>query len=154
HMQLLLRRSDEQQAAADLYVKQLNDKNSVNYHHWLTAAQFGQKFGPAAEDIAAVTGWVAAPVFKVNWGYPSGMMIDFSGSAGQVRSAFRTEIHRLNVGGESHVANMSDPEIPAALATVVRGVVSMHDFKPRVMSRAKPAFTYGSGSSQYQAVTP
>ncbi len=61
------------------------------------------------------------------------MVIDFSGTAGDVRKTFHTEIHHLDVRGEHHIANMSDPEIPAALAGVVAGVVSLHDFKPQQM---------------------
>jgi len=154
HMQLLLRRSTDTQAAADKFVQQQHDKNSPLYHHWITAAEFGRTFGAAPEDVASVKSWLEAKGFTVNTVYPSGLMIDFSGTAAQVRKAFRTEIHKLNVGGESHIANMSDPEIPAALAPAVRGVVSMHDFKPRPMKRPRPAYTYGSGNSQYQAVTP
>jgi len=58
------------------------------------------------------------------------MMIDFTGTAGQVSRAFNTEIHRLEVGGVSHVANVRDPQIPAALAPAVEGIVSLHDFRP------------------------
>ena len=159
HMQLLLKRSPEQQAAADLAVKQLHDKNSPSYHQWMSATEFGNRFGAAPEDIAAVQTWLESQGFKVNTVYPNGLMIDFSGNAGQVRKAFRTEIHHLKVNGGAHLANMSDPRIPAALAGVVRGVVSMHDFRPHAMKResakaALPEFTYGSGSSVTHAVTP
>ena len=66
------------------------------------------------------------------------MMIDFSGSAGQVREAFHTPIHNLDVNGEAHIANMSDPQIPAALAPVVTGIASLNDFKPSPMYRTRP----------------
>lgn len=143
---MLLRQSSERQAAADVMVKQLHDKNSPSFHHWLTATAFGRTYGAAPEDIASVTGWLTSQGFKVNGVYPSGLMIDFSGTAGQVRTAFRTEIHKLHVDGEAHM--------PAALAPAVRGVVSMHDFRPRVMKKARPAYTFGSGNAQTQAVTP
>ncbi len=64
------------------------------------------------------------------WITTNGLLIDFSGTAGQVREAFHTEIHQLDVKGVQHIANMSDPQIPAALAPAVVGVVSLHDFKP------------------------
>ncbi len=82
------------------------------------------------------------------------MTIDFSGTACQVRAAFQTEIHRLSVNGEPHIANMSDPSIPEALAPVVEGVVSMHDFLPRAMSRPRHQYTFTSGSSTEHAVAP
>jgi hypothetical protein len=43
------------------------------------------------------------------------MSIDYSGTASQVRTAFRTEIHNFSVNGVDHIANSTDPEIPAAL---------------------------------------
>ena len=61
------------------------------------------------------------------------MVIDFSGTAGQVRRAFHTEIHHLDVKGEKHIANISNPQIPAALGSLVVGIVSLHDFSPRAM---------------------
>jgi subtilase family serine protease len=55
------------------------------------------------------------------------MVIDFSGTAGQVQRAFHTEIHHLDVKGEKHIANISNPQIPAALGSLVVGIVSLHD---------------------------
>ena len=72
--------------------------------------------------------------------------IVFSGTAGQVRNAFHTEIHNLNVNGEKHIANMSNPQIPAALAPAVVGVVSLNDFKPRPANRPRAAYTPGNGT--------
>jgi hypothetical protein len=62
---------------------------------------------------------------------PDRMTIRFSGSAAQVESAFHVEIHNLSVSGQPHIANMSDPQIPAALAPVVAGVKALHNFFPR-----------------------
>ena len=72
HMQLLLRRSPARQAAADQFVKDLHDKNSPSFHKWLTAAEFGARFGSAPEDAAAVTGWLESQGFKVNTVYSNG----------------------------------------------------------------------------------
>src|ERR1019366_8421791 len=79
--------------------------------------------------------------------------IEFSGTARQVEDAFQTEIHNYEVNGDRHVANAVDIAIPEALAPVVGGIVSLHDFPvhplylrvaPLVRS---PAFT--SGASHY-----
>ena len=130
-MQLQLRRPAAREEAVKALIEQLHDPKSPNFHHWLTAAEFGAQFSPAASDIAAITGWLQQQGFTVNFVYPSGVSIDYSGTAGQVRTAFHTELHRLSVNGVAHFANMSDPEIPAALAPAVIGVVSLHDFKAR-----------------------
>ena len=143
HMQLLMKRSPESETALEKYIDQLHDKRSPNFHKWLSPTEFGKTYGPAEADISAVTGWLKSHGFAVNAVYPSGMMIDFSGTAGQIRETFDTEIHNLDVDGVAHIANMSDPSIPAALAGAVQGVVSLHDFRPRAMNRkVHSAFTF------------
>jgi subtilase family serine protease len=154
HMLLQLRRSPDQELALEQLIDQLHDPSSPNFHQWVTAAQLGRQFGPSDQDIAAVTGWLGSHGFGVNVVYPNGMMIDFSGNAGAVREAFHTEIHRLSVNGVSHIANMTDPQIPAALAPAVMGVVALHDFKPRTMHRMHHDYTFTYEGYPYQALVP
>lgn len=153
HMLLQLKRPPEQEAALEQYISELTDKSSPNYHHWLTLAQLGETYGPSRADIERVTAWLESNGFTVNYTYPSGMVIDFSGTAGQIRDAFHTEIHYLDVRGKTHYANMSDPQIPAALASVVVGVVSMHNFAPHSMAVPRTNFTFsGCGGNCYALV--
>jgi len=144
HMIMQLRRSPEREAAAERFVDSLTDSKSPNYHHWLTADEYGARFGSAAADLARIEHWLAAHGFAVNGVYPSGMAIDFSGTAAQVQDAFRTELHRLDAGGVVHVANISDPRLPAALAPAVAGIVSLHDFRPHKKHKPSVRFT-GTG---------
>src|SRR6202034_2326537 len=110
-------------------------------------------------DVQTITGWLESQGFTVNTVYPNRMVIDFSGTAGQVGRAFHTSIHNLNVNGVHHIANFSDPQIPEALAPAVAGIISMHDFRPHNMSRARsktshPQYTFGSFGQQVQVVVP
>jgi subtilase family serine protease len=131
HMLLQLRRADEQEEALAALIDQLHDRASPNFHQWLNAGEFGARFGLAAADLQAITGWLQARGFRIGLVYPSNLLIDFSGTAGQVRDAFHTEIHHLAVNGASHIANITDPQIPAALAPAMVGIVSLNDFRPR-----------------------
>ena len=81
-------------------------------------------------------------------------MVDFSGTAELVKYAFGTEIHRLDVAGVPHIANMSDPQIPAALAPLVAGVVSLHDFRPHTNYKPRPQYTFTSSGSTLHALVP
>ncbi len=141
HLMLQLRRPAAQEQALAKLIDQLHDPNSPNYHHWLTAKDIGVQFGPAASDIATVTNWLTQHGFTVNTVYPNGMAIEFSGTAGQIRSAFHTEIHNLSVNGTAHFANTTDPQIPAALAPLVAGVTSLNDFRPRPQAVHQPQAT-------------
>lgn len=144
HMLLLLKRSPEQEREVEKFIDELHDSSSPQFHRWLTAKEFGDKFGLADQDRERIKNWLESYGLKVNVDYPSGMILDFSGTAGQVEKAFHTEIHNLSVKGAKHIANMSDPRIPAALAPAVVGVVSLNDFKPHAMHQPRKQYTDGS----------
>ena len=174
HVLLQLRRSDAAEAALGAYIESLNDESSPNFHKWLSAETLGAEYGPAESDIAAVTTWLKSKGLTVNQVYPTGMVIDFSGTAGQMDAALHTSMRKLSVDGADHIANTANPQIPAALAGVVHGVVSLNDFRPRPMHHAVQTahistrngaltteapgahtnYTFTSGSSTYQAVVP
>ncbi len=153
HMLLLLQRSPERERELDKLIDELNDRTSPNFHHWLTADEFGQRFGVAPEDIDTITNWLKSHGFRVNRVYPSRILIDFSGAAGQLREAFHTEIHQLEVNGEPHISNMSDPRIPAALVPVVKGIFSLNDFKPHPMYKPAPQYTFAGCASSADVPT-
>jgi len=92
-MLLVLKRSAAQETALDALLDQQQDKSSPNYHLWLTPQQFGQQFGPADQDVQTIASWLQSHGFQVNRVSNGRTVIEFSGTAGQVRNAFHTEIH-------------------------------------------------------------
>jgi uncharacterized repeat protein (TIGR01451 family) len=143
HMQLQLQLPIEKEQQLEQFIQELQDPTSAYFHQWLTPEQFRQDFSLAPEDIEIITSWLQSKGFAVNVIYPRS--IDFSGTAAQVQAAFRTEIHHLDVNGVMHIANMSDPRIPAALAPAIVGVMSLNDFKPRPANLQRVDYTTGSG---------
>jgi hypothetical protein len=154
HMLLQLKRSPEREQALVRFIDELHTEGSPSFHRWITAEEFGERFGVAQPDLDTITGWLRSSGFQVNVVYPSGMTIDFSGTAGSIHRAFQTEIHNLEVNGERHIANMSDPRIPAALAPFVSGIVSLHDFQPHSMHRMRPDYTFAGSLGSTYAVVP
>ena len=129
-MFLLLRRSPEREAALRQFLADAHRPGSVSYHKWLTPAQFGESYGPDDSEVAALSQWLQGHGFSVARVTKGKTAIEFSGTAGQVREAFGTEIHTYLVNGEEHHANNLDPQVPAALAAVVGGITPMNDFRP------------------------
>jgi subtilase family serine protease len=169
HMLLVLKGSADSEAALQKLIADMHDPEAATaYHRWLTPQQVGARFGLAREDLAVIQHWLEYHGFSVNRVYSNGLIIDFSGSAAQVREAFRTEIHNLVLpSGEHHIANIRDPGIPVALAPAVAGVASLHDFFPKTHSiplgpvsydRAtntwEPHFTIGIDGTRYHTLAP
>lgn len=167
-MLLLLGRSARQEAQLEEFLRAAHTPGNSGFHRWLTPEEFGRLYGPADSDLAAVTSWLESHGFIVNKLHAGRVAIEFSGTAGQLREAFHTELHRYEINGESHIANAGDPEIPAALSPLIAGLGPLNDFHPRpnlkVLGRAEfnsrthavqPEWTYpdGGGLVNY-VVTP
>src|SRR5580658_886881 len=108
-MRLVLMRSPQQEADLEALLDAQQDRSSASFHQWLTPAQFGERFGPSDQDIQVAASWLASQGFRVNNVATGRTAIEFSGTAGQVVSAFHTQIHKYVVHGEEHWANQSDP---------------------------------------------
>jgi hypothetical protein len=145
-MHLVLKRSDTQEAALKQLIDEMHTPGSPNYHKWLTPDQFGAQFGPSDQDIAAVTTWLTTHGFSVRGINPGHQTIEISGSAAQLRNAFHTQIHQYAVNGQTRYSNANDPQIPAALAPVVGGFVSLNNFPVR-------SYAHSLGKAQYDPST-
>jgi trimeric autotransporter adhesin len=162
-MHLVLKRSPDQEKALRQFIADANAANSPSYHKWLTPDEFGKKFGPSDQDIAAVENWLQGHGFSITKVNPGKQTIEISGTVAQLRSAFHTQIHKYEVNGETRFANTSDPSVPAALAPVVGGFTSLNNFPLKnytkklgtasynpATGKAKPSWTIGGGEFNYE----
>jgi hypothetical protein len=128
---LVLQRSAAQQRALTQRLSDLQNPGSPAYHKWLTPAQYGAAFAVSESDLLRVQSWLQAHGFKIERVPAAHNVIEFSGTFDQVQTAFHTSIDKFSVNGETHFANVSDPQIPAALAPVIAGVGPLNDFHPK-----------------------
>lgn len=167
-MLLVLKRSPQQEVALLHLIEDQQYKNSSDYHHWLTPAEFGTRFAPADADVDAVTNWLRVSGFEVSQVSNGRTLIEFSGDAALVKRAFRTSIHKFVVNGEQHWANVGDPTIPKALVPVVAGIDSLNNFQKKSqnsfvgnysettkqLAPVDPNFSFLFGSFMSYAVAP
>ena len=126
---LVLRPDRVQEQALQALIHAQHDPNSPLYHKWLTSEMYAERFGISGNDMAAVATWLRGHDMTVEEAAGAGRVLQFTGTASQVEAAFHTPIRQYKVAGEVHHANANDPEIPRALADVVSGLVSLHDFR-------------------------
>jgi len=131
---MVLKRSPEQEAALAAFNERQYDPSSPDFHHWLSAEEFGKLYGPSDADIAAVTNWLQNHGLQIHEVAKGRVYIQFDGTVGNVERAFGLEMHNYAAEGKVHLANDRDPEIPAALSPVVTGLASLHDFFPEHFS--------------------
>ena len=125
---LVLQRSSAQQAALESLLAQQQQPGSPHFHQWLTPQAFGAQFGPSDADLAALTGWLSRSGFSGIRINPGRTVVEFSGTEAALEAAFRTSLHSYALNGAVYTANSEDPQIPAALAPILGGFVSLNNF--------------------------
>jgi uncharacterized protein (TIGR03437 family) len=153
-MMLMLKPTAAQQADLDNLLKQQQDPGSPSFHQWLTPEQYADRFGATQSEIDGLTAWLKASNLSVASVARSRNEITFSGNVRDVESAFSTEIHRYNVGGESHFANATEPAVPAQFASLVQAIHGLHDFKLKARAKRSELAKYTSGSSGSRTLGP
>jgi Pro-kumamolisin, activation domain/Bacterial Ig-like domain (group 3)/Subtilase family len=152
-MLMVLSHTPEQETAIRTLMAEQQNQASPYFHQWLTPAQYGQMFGPSDADIQKITSWLESHGFQVAQVSPGKHIIEFSGTASQVQEAFHTSIHQYSVNGENHWANSSDPQIPAALASVVVGVKSLHNFHEKPTSHFAGTYRHEKATGKLKQLT-
>jgi len=150
HMLLVLQRSATRQSALEALIAAQHDPSSSKFHQWVTPEEFGATFGVADSDIAAVTAWLVSQGFTVHGVYPNKMQIDFSGTAGQVRTAFHTQENRYLINHVSHIANSGDISVPTALRSVVTGVAGLNDLHPQPLHKQPQIGQFNASSQRFK----
>jgi hypothetical protein len=134
-LQLVLKRSPQQEAALQQLLSDMHTPGTANFHKWLTPEQFGKQFGPSDQDVQTIESWLDAKGFQVLKVNPGKQTLEVAGTVGALQQAFHTTIHKYAVNGQQHFSNATDPQIPVALAPVLGGFVSLNNFPIRPYSR-------------------
>jgi subtilase family serine protease len=146
HMQLVLQRPRERQAAFDAEVIALHQSGGPSYHQWLTPEVIGAEFGPSASDIATLTRYLQSEGFTVAFVGKSGMFVDFSGTVAQVQQSFHAEIHNLRLAtGEVRYSAVNEAQLPEALTPLVASFIPISNIAPHPLIVPAPPRSHSPG---------
>ena len=113
-------------AALSAYAQAVSTPGSPLYKHYLTVAQFAQRFGPDPSQVAAVRAALQAQGLAPGPLAANGLSVDVTASAAVLSSALSTSFERYRVsGGRTAFANTAAPALPSSVAGLVRGVVGL-----------------------------
>jgi subtilase family serine protease len=147
HVMLMFKRSTAQQAALDQLLTEQQTLSSPNHHKWLSPEQFADRFGLSSNDAGKISSWLQSEGLVVDQVSRGRNWVWFSGTAGQIQTALRTNLRRFRVNGELHFANATEPSVPAAIEPSVAGILGLDDFVPKPpRNPLRPFFTSASGS--------
>jgi kumamolisin len=111
-------------------LKDMYDRSSPHYRHFLSAADFIAKYGPSKDDYAALEKFAARHGLKVVREHASHTMVNVEGSAAAIRDLFKSQMYwRQNSEGKQYLASDVEPTVPSDLASL-GGVVTGLNQKP------------------------
>ena len=106
----------------DVLARQLYDRNSPNYRHFLNREQFAARFAPTAAEAKTVSDFFEARNLKVIKVGPDNMFVRARGTVGDVENAFHVVLNNYLVNGQTIRSNDRDPYVDGAAAAFVRAV--------------------------------
>ena len=147
--------TDAQNSALTQLLNDQQNPASPRYHQWLTPEAYAAQFGLSDADLAKVVSYFTSQGLTVAAVSRSKSFVSLAGTAAQIGRALGTTLHTVSVNGEQHFANLTEPQLPAALATVTRSITGLNDFrlKPRLIVKkvVAPDYTSSISGSHYLA---
>jgi subtilase family serine protease len=148
-IKLVLAQTDPQRADLERFLEEQRDPASPEYQNWLTPEQYGERFGLSENDLANISSWLESRGFVIEQMARARNWISFNGTAEQIARTFRTPLRHVEINGEHHFANVTEPWIPASLAGIIGNIRGLDDFRPaplRVKSLLHPEFNSSNGT--------
>ncbi len=136
-------------------VQAVSDPKSPEYRHFLTPAQFAQRFGPTPATIAQVTSALRSEGLTVGTPSSTGLSLPVSGTVAEVQSAFSTTISRFRLSsGKTGYDNRSAPEVPVTVAPQIEGILGLDTLSPPQPSTTVPQASPASSHPTSLAAAP
>jgi subtilase family serine protease len=130
-------------AELDSMVHDMYDKNSPNYHHFLTREQYRSKFAPTAKDARTVRDYLAGNNLNVTSIEKNNHYVIARGQIGNIQKAFNVQINRVMVNGAIHSMNSSEASVAGPASAVIATVQGLSDLK--YSSNSKPSVNPDTG---------
>lgn len=118
--------------ALEQYVQALSTPGSTLYRRFLRPTDFAVQYGPSAQDVQQVSGYLQAQGFTMTHAVAGEQVVDFRGTVAQVEQAFGVQMN-LYRAKDGHVfyANNVAPHIPFTLRPLVQAINGLSSIEQR-----------------------
>src|ERR1700722_9933743 len=107
----------------DRFVAGVGDPHSALFHHYLSPAQFAERFGPTQAQEERVVRELQRAGFTIVQRFSNRTIVDAQAPSSVVERYFSTQIHTVHQGKYgSRYTNVMAAKVPSAIAPLVRDV--------------------------------
>lgn len=120
------------------FVKDVQNPSSANFHHFLTPAQFDERFAPTEADYQTVIQFAKTHHFTVTRTVPGRSLIEIDGAVADIEQAFHVALRLYNHPLEGRQFYAPDTEPTLELETSVVAISGLNNFTlPQIRARAQ-----------------
>jgi kumamolisin len=142
-------------AGLDALIRAASTPGSSQYGHYLTKAQYLDRYAPTAGDVKAVRAWARKQGLKVLGVSANNLIVRTTGRVKQLEKAFGVTISDYTYQGRAFYANDRDPTVPSTLSiNWVSGLSSFNLYKPfhsKVTCETVPPNTCGYDGGDFRS---
>jgi|JI9StandDraft_1071089.scaffolds.fasta_scaffold03133_9 uncharacterized repeat protein (TIGR01451 family) len=110
----------------DLVRRMYDPTDEEHYGKYLTSEEFTERFAPTEDDYNAVIAYAKSVGLTVNATHPNRTLLNVEAEKESVEKAFNLCLHHYQEpSGRKFYAPDNNPEIPAEIANVIRGIVGL-----------------------------
>lgn len=110
------------------YLRDVARPGSVNYHRYLTSAQFVGAFSPTQATQDAIVQYLQSSGFTITHTYKHRLLIVFKGTIGQAEQVFHVAINTYtSPQGEIFYSNSTDPQLPTSFVGQVESIGGLNN---------------------------
>jgi subtilase family serine protease len=113
---------------AHTFLRTVSTPGSKNFHHYLTDAQWVNRYGPTTASVKAARSWLNKQGFTVHGVTRDRLLVSATGTARQVERAFGTSLGKYEVNGHTVRLASSSLSIPVSIAGAVSGVTGVNQY--------------------------
>src|ERR1035441_8517241 len=109
-------------------IDRLSDPTSPDYRHWLSVAEFTERFGRTEAEYEKVADFAEANGFAVTYKSPNRLMVVVRGSAAQIEKAFNVTMRTYQHPTENRIFYSPDREPSFALDVPVSHISGLNNY--------------------------
>ncbi|MGZ3649897.1 MAG: protease pro-enzyme activation domain-containing protein [Bdellovibrionota bacterium] len=112
------------------FVKRVQDPADPQYGHFLTSAEFKDRFAPSDDDVNQVLAYLQSKGITRASVHSNNLVIDAVAGAETVESAFQVELHEYQTKDGRRVhAPINEPDVSEEIATRLHGMTGLSSFQ-------------------------
>ena len=108
------------------YIKNITTRGNALYGQRLTPAQFKAAYAPSNEQVQQVVSFLEGAGFSNIQVTPNNLIVSADGTIAAASAAFHTSFESYNQFGNVVFGNVSAPQIPASLGSIVGAVLGLN----------------------------